>query len=64
MATISLRVLTDDSVRVIPHTALQSESEGEEEGFDILRVAGVVFVYRLPRFRNSKFRLLKLSHGG
>ncbi len=49
---------SDDGVR---ETALQSDSEGEEEGFDPLRVAGVAFVYRIPRFRNSKFRLLKLS---
>ncbi len=59
-----MRVLSDDGVRVIPETALQSDSEGEEEGFDLLRVAGVAFVYRIPRFRNSKYRLLKLSHGG
>ncbi len=61
MATI--RVLSDDGVREIQETALQSDSEGEEEGFDLLRVAGAAFVYRIPRFRNLKFRLLKLSHG-
>ncbi len=55
---------SDDGIRVISETALQSDSEGEEEGFDLLRVAGVAFVYRIQRFRNLKFRLLKLSHGG
>ncbi len=59
---LSLRVLSHSGV--IPETALHSDSEGEEEGFDLLRVARVAFVYRIPRFRNSKFRLLKLSHGG
>ncbi len=63
MATIS-ESDSDDGVRVIPQTALQSDSEGEEEGFDRLRAAGVAFVYRILRFHNLKFRLLKLSHGG
>ncbi len=42
---------SDDGIRVISETALQSESEGEEEGFDRLCTAGVAFVYRIPHFR-------------
>ncbi len=55
---------SDDGVRVIPETALQSESEGEEERFDLICTARVAFVYRIQRFRVVKFRLLKHSHGG
>ncbi len=42
---------SDDGVRVISETTLQSESAGEEEGFDRLCTAGVAFVYRIPHFR-------------
>ncbi len=58
---IELESESDDGVPVIPETALQLDSEGEEEGFDHLCIAGVAFLYRIPHLWHSKFRLLKLS---
>ncbi len=40
---------SDDDVSVIPETPFQSEPE-DEDGVAILRVAGVAFEYKIPRF--------------